>query len=75
MPRRTLPRALTLGVACVTLVYVATTTAFIYLVPVQQARPAPSEFARRAGEAMLGRGAAVLAAIVVLSVSSSAWRC
>jgi APA family basic amino acid/polyamine antiporter len=69
--RRTVPMALTLGVACVTIVYVATTMAFIYLVPVQQATSA-SEFARRAGETMLGqRGPAVLASIVVLSVVAS----
>ena len=51
--RRTLPLALAIGVTCVTVVYVATTMAFVYLVPAQQATSA-SEFARQAGEAMLG---------------------
>jgi APA family basic amino acid/polyamine antiporter len=69
---RTLPAALAIGVACVTVVYVAMTTAFVYLVPVRQATSA-TEFARHAGEAMLGPdGPAVLAAIVVLSVMTSA---
>jgi APA family basic amino acid/polyamine antiporter len=69
---RTLPAALAIGVACVTVVYVATTTAFVYLVRAQQVTSA-SEFARHAGEAMLGPdGPSVLAAIVLLSVVASA---
>jgi basic amino acid/polyamine antiporter, APA family len=69
--RRTLPLALASGVTCVTAVYVATTIAFIYVVPVQGVTSA-SDFARRAGEAMLGApGPSVLAAIVVLSVAAS----
>ena len=49
--------------------------AFVYVVPPQQVTSA-SEFARRAGEAMLGRsGPAVLASIVVLSVCGQhSWR-
>jgi APA family basic amino acid/polyamine antiporter len=70
--RRTMPAALALGVTCVTVVYVAMTTAFIYLVPIAQVTSG-SEFARRAGEAMLGdAGPSVLAVIVVLSVLASA---
>jgi APA family basic amino acid/polyamine antiporter len=68
---RIMPVALTLGVTCVTLVYLAMTAAFIYLVPVQQATSA-AEFARHAGEAMLGNaGPSVFAVIVVLSVLAS----
>jgi APA family basic amino acid/polyamine antiporter len=71
-PRRQLPRALAIGVTAVTLAYLATTAAFVYLVPVEQATSAAS-FARRAGEAMLGaRGPAALAAVVVLSAAASA---
>ncbi|HEX9148833.1 MAG TPA: amino acid permease, partial [Thermoanaerobaculia bacterium] len=67
-PGRTLPRALALGVATVTLAYVATTLAFVYLVPVE-GMTSPVEFARRAGEAMLGHaGPSAFAAVVVLSV-------
>lgn len=71
-PDRTLPIALTLGVGCVTLVYVATTAAFIYLVPPSQAISATA-FAQLAGEAMFGAdGARIFAAIVIVSVVSSA---
>jgi APA family basic amino acid/polyamine antiporter len=70
--RRTMPAAFSLGVSCVTVIYVAMTAAFIYLVPMQQATSA-QEFARRAGQAMLGdAGPHVLAVIVVLSVVASA---
>jgi len=69
---RIMPAALTLGVTCVTVVYLAMTTAFIFLVPMQQATSA-AEFARHAGEAMLGdAGPSVFAVIVVLSVLTSA---
>ena len=69
---RTLPRAFAAGVASITAIYVATTAAFIYLVPAGGAMTG-SEFAKRAGEAMLGpAGPAVLAAVVVLSVIPSA---
>ena len=68
---RTLPLALALGVGCVTAVYVALTIAFIYLVPPGGLTSA-QEFARGAGEAMLGsRGASVLAWVVVISVVAS----
>ena len=71
-PTRTMPAALAIGVASVTAVYVATTIAFIYLVPVRDVTTA-QEFARRAGEAMLGgTGPTFLAAIVVVSVATSA---
>ncbi len=71
-PGRTLPLALAVGVTCVTFVYVLTSLAFMYLVPVEHATSA-AEFARRAGEAVLGPvGPAVFASIVVLSVAASA---
>lgn len=71
-PDRTLPRAFAAGVACLTLIYVATTAAFIYLVAPGSTSSAP-DFARHAGEAMLGAaGPATLAAVVVLSVVASA---
>jgi len=69
---RVVPRALALGVAIVTAAYVATTFAFVYLVPPERATSAAS-FATSAGEALFGgRGPTVLAAIVVLSVAASA---
>ena len=71
-PRRHLPRALAFGVALVTAAYLATTMAFIFLVPVEESRSAAA-FARRAGTALLGpSGPAVLASVVVLSVLASA---
>jgi basic amino acid/polyamine antiporter, APA family len=71
-PRRQLPRALALGVTAVTLIYVVTTLAFVYLVLPEKATSAPA-FARRAGEALFGpSGPRVLASAVVLSVLASA---
>jgi basic amino acid/polyamine antiporter, APA family len=70
-PRRELPRALAFGVAIVTVAYVATTLAFLYLVPAEQATSA-SAFAQRAGEALLGgSGVPAFAAVVVVSVVAS----
>jgi APA family basic amino acid/polyamine antiporter len=70
-PSRTVPMALAIGVSCVTLVYIAMTMAFIYLVPIDRVTSAP-EFARLAGEAMFGAaGPRVLASAVVLSVVAS----
>jgi APA family basic amino acid/polyamine antiporter len=70
-PGRTLPRALALGVSAVTIVYVATTAAFVYLVPAEQATSA-AETAQLAGVAVLGAaGPRVFAAIVILSVTGS----
>ena len=70
-PSRTLPAALAIGVTIVTLVYVATTVALMYLVP-GQASTSAAEFARLAGERMLGpSGPGILAAIVVVSVLAS----
>jgi APA family basic amino acid/polyamine antiporter len=71
-PRRQLPRALAVGVAAVTVVYAATTLAFIYLVPVSLATDA-SDFARRAGEALIGSGGSrAFAATVAASAAASA---
>jgi len=71
-PRRRLPAAFALGVGLVTALYVATTVAFLYLVPAETVSDA-SEFARRAGEALLGGpGPVVLAWVVALSVVASA---
>jgi APA family basic amino acid/polyamine antiporter len=72
-PEKTVPSALALGVAVVTLAYAATTAAFLYLVPFGAANDA-SELARRAGNAMLARGGpAALSAVVLVSVVVSAF--
>ena len=69
--KRTLPRALAFGTAAVTVLYVVTTAAFVYLVPADPALTA-TDFARRAGEALGQSGPAALAGIVVLSAAASA---
>jgi APA family basic amino acid/polyamine antiporter len=71
-PERRLPRAFASGVSAVTLLYLATTVAFLYLVPPEEAR-APRAFAESAGRALLGpSGPSALAAVVTLSVAASA---
>lgn len=68
---RTIPLALVVGVTAVLVVYVATTLAFLYLVPFGEVTSA-TEFAERAGVAMFGpRGPVLLAVVVVLSVAAS----
>lgn len=70
-PARTLPRALVAGVAIVTTMYVLTSAAFIYLVPIE-AVASGDAFAVQAGTALFGgAGGRVFAAIVVVAVLSS----
>jgi APA family basic amino acid/polyamine antiporter len=70
-PARNLPRALALGVGLVTLIYLATSAVFLYLVPAEQATSGGA-FAARAGEMLFGRaGGRVFAAIVAVSVLGS----
>jgi APA family basic amino acid/polyamine antiporter len=70
-PARTMPRALALGVSIVTVAYIATSAAFLYLVPLEQVTSGEA-FAAQAGEVLFGGiGGAVFAAIVVVSVAGS----
>ena len=70
-PGRTLPRALALGVVAVTVIYIATTGVFLYLVPLERVSSSET-FAAAAGEALFGRaGGAVFAAIVIIAVAGS----
>lgn len=70
-PAQVLPRALVLGVAIVTLVYIATSAVFFYLVPLERVTSGET-FAAQAGEVLFGpAGGRLFAAIVVVSVSSS----
>jgi len=70
-PRRNLPRALIGGVLAVTVIYVMTTVAFMYLVPASAATSA-AEFARLAGLALAGpAGPTLLAGAVLVSVVAS----
>ncbi|HEY7783114.1 MAG TPA: amino acid permease [Pyrinomonadaceae bacterium] len=70
-PARTLPRALTYGVIIVMLVYIFTSAAFIYLVPLDQVTSGET-FAAQAGEVLFGRvGGLVFSLVVVVSILGS----
>ena len=66
-----MPRALTAGVAIITLAYMLTSAAFLYLVPLEAVTTGEA-FAAQAGEVLFGRaGGVVLASIVIVSVLGS----
>ena len=70
-PGRTLPRALTYGVIIVTIVYILTSFAFVYLVPLSQVTSGET-FAAQAGEVLFGRvGGMIFSFIVVVAVLGS----
>jgi APA family basic amino acid/polyamine antiporter len=67
-PERNLPKALTVGVVAITMIYILTSAVFFYLVPVA-AVTSDETFAAQAGEALFGKiGGIVFAAIVIISV-------
>jgi APA family basic amino acid/polyamine antiporter len=71
-PGRTLPRALVLGTAAVTAVYLLVSAAFLYLVPPSQLAAGREVFAALAGRALFGTvGESVFSAIVVAAVLGS----
>jgi len=70
-PAYTLPRALAYGVMIVTLVYILTSAAFIYLVPVDQVTSGET-FAAQVGETLFGRfGGQVFSIVVIVAVLGS----
>jgi APA family basic amino acid/polyamine antiporter len=70
-PGRALPRALAYGVTIVTIVYVLTSFAFVYLVPLDQVTSGET-FAAQAGEVLFGRaGGLIFSLVVVISVLGS----
>ncbi len=70
-PGRTIPRALLLGVSIVTVVYLALSAVFLYLVPPGRIT-SDQGFAALAGEALLGRaGGDTFAAIVIVALLGS----
>jgi APA family basic amino acid/polyamine antiporter len=70
-PARTLPRALAIGVATVTAVYILTSAVFLYLVPLERVSSGET-FAAQAGEALFGpAGGRVFAGIVIVAVLGS----
>ena len=70
-PGRALPRSLAYGVTIVTVVYVLTSFAFVYLVPLDQVTSGET-FAAQAGEVLFGRaGGLIFSLVVVISVLGS----
>jgi len=70
-PWKLLPRALLLGILIVTVVYLATSAVFLYLVPMERVTSGET-FAAQAGEALFGgTGGLILSAIVIVSVFGS----
>jgi len=70
-PGHNLPRALAYGVTIVTVVYILTSLAFFYLVPLDQVKNGET-FAAQAGEVLFGRaGGLIFSLIVVISVLGS----
>jgi basic amino acid/polyamine antiporter, APA family len=70
-PGTTLPRALAWGVGAVTFLYVLTSAAFVYLVPIERADSGET-FAAQAGEALFGRaGGLIFATVVLVSILGS----
>lgn len=70
-PRRSVPRALVLGVGAVTVLYMAVSAVFVYLVPIG-GDGSPETFAAQAGAALFGpSGGRVLSALVALFVLGS----
>ena len=70
-PARNLPKALTFGVLIIMLVYILTSFAFVYLVPLNQVTSGET-FAAQAGEVLFGRaGGLIFSLIVIVSVLGS----
>jgi len=70
-PARTLPRALAIGVAIITAIYIMTSAVFLYLVPLERVTSGET-FAAQAGEALFGpAGGRVFATIVIVAVLGS----
>ena len=70
-PARTVPRALALGVAAITVVYIVTSAVFLYLVPLERVTSGKT-FAAQAGEALFGpAGGRIFAGVVIVAVLGS----
>ena len=70
-PQKNLPRALFFGILIVTVVYLATSAVFIYLVPIERVTSGET-FAAQAGEAIFGRrGGLMFSSVVIISVLGS----
>lgn len=70
-PSRTMPRALIYGLVIVTLVYLSTSAAFVYLVPMEQVTSGQA-FAAQVGEVLFGQtGAWLFSGFVIVAVLGS----
>ena len=70
-PEKTLPRALVYGVTILTVVYILTSAAFMYLVPLEQVTTGET-FIAQAGQVLFGQaGAHILSGIVIVAVLGS----
>ena len=70
-PERIMPRALTIGVAAVTLIYILVSGVFIYLVPIQDITSGET-FMAQAGRQLFGAaGSGIMVALVILCVLGS----
>jgi APA family basic amino acid/polyamine antiporter len=70
-PEHALPRALVFGVVIVTIIYIATSAAFFYLIPLEQVTSGET-FAAQAGAALFGRvGSSLFSVIVIIAVFGS----
>jgi basic amino acid/polyamine antiporter, APA family len=67
-PQKNLPKALSIGVILLTVIYVSTSAVFMYLVPLEKIT-SDETFAAQAGEALFGAtGGKIFALVVVVSV-------
>lgn len=67
-PQKNLPKALTIGVIGLTIIYILTSAVFLYLVPLAKVT-SDETFAAQAGEALFGKiGGIIFAVIVIISV-------
>jgi basic amino acid/polyamine antiporter, APA family len=71
-PKKTMPRALMLGVSIVTVIYIAVTVVFLYLVAPARIAEDSGAFAALAGEALFGRrGEVIFSLVVIISVTGT----
>ena len=64
-PQRTLPRALTFGLASVMVIYTAATLSFIYVIPIGSVADGQG-FVAQVGEAIVGTGGGAAVALIVI---------
>jgi APA family basic amino acid/polyamine antiporter len=70
-PSKTMPRAFISGILAVTLIYILTSAAFVYLVPMDQVTSGQA-FAAQVGEVLFGSmGAQIFSAFVIVAVLGS----